>query len=160
MMTLEQWIHLAGLESDAPLPPELREALAETAREVRRLAFSQGSEFEFRPAGEALRRILAPPGDTGRAAASMAKATGLTAGAIEEVRARLKEAYATDLFGRRCQHAPGEKAEVIEGQIADLAGIDPRTLRRWRDRTYRKLSEEVSIEDLLREINHGRRKNT
>jgi hypothetical protein len=114
-MNIKQWIALAKLRPDEPLPPELHEALTKAAEEVYQLALSSR---------------LAPD----KASAQAAKAAGLTAGAIDVFRQEQTEIFAT-MSTEFNIHQPGRgKVEFIEEKVAASFNIDPRTLRRWRKR--------------------------
>jgi hypothetical protein len=98
-----------------------------------------------------MRRMgMTPWPATIRVVSAMARVAGVTAGDLAEFRAIERESRATHLLDEPAPWAPREKREFIEERIADLAGVDSRTLRRWRRRTYRRMVEEVPIEDLRR----------
>jgi hypothetical protein len=156
MMTLEQWIRLAGLKPDEPLPPELRKALQETAAEVHRLAYLQELKPEIEKAVEeaiaeddlrtgverTCRLMTAPRPPAHRTATAMAKAAGLTAGAVRIFRAEAmaNSAAVATVFWQ--SSGAREKMEVAENRVAALLGVDPRTLRRWRSRSRRRVRDE------------------
>ena len=119
-MKLEDWLELARLGPEEPLPPELRAALAAAASRVEWFALS---------------RRVKPD----RAAMDMAKmATGLTAGAIEAFR-KQQDALAVAAVIEFNRHQPSHaKIEMMEEELASRFGVSTRQIRRWRQQVMKK----------------------
>jgi hypothetical protein len=112
-MDLKQWLALA--DSDQPLPAEVREA----AQVIR---------------GFALARRLPPD----RAAVEMAKAVGLTAGAIEAFRTEQDALLATMMIEFNRSQPTHKQVQLMEEDLAARYGVTSRTIRRWRKRVMKE----------------------
>lgn len=112
-MNLKQWLALARIKPNKPLPPELREELASFAAEVQRLALSRRTKPE-------------------KAAAHAAKIAGLTGKEIGDFREKQRAIYATMLAEFNIHQPSRGKVEAIEQDIANSLGVERRTVGRWR----------------------------
>ena len=67
----------------------------------------------------------------------MAKALGLTAGAIEALRAE-QDALMVTMMLEFNRGRPGYKQELMQDQLAANFGVTGRTIRRWREWIIRR----------------------